>query len=99
MDTAPLTSHRRTLVEDHRWLLSFFGASRLGPVVAFAAALAATLVRVGWKLVPDRNPALLLVYIPGGMAYWSFLEYAIHRWFYHWTPRARGLRRFVESFP
>jgi sterol desaturase/sphingolipid hydroxylase (fatty acid hydroxylase superfamily) len=98
METAPPISHRRTFVEDHRWLLRVFGAARLGPVLAFAAGLAAALVRVGWKLVPDRDPALLLVYIPGGIVYWSFLEYAIHRWFYHWTPRARGLRRLVESF-
>jgi sterol desaturase/sphingolipid hydroxylase (fatty acid hydroxylase superfamily) len=86
-----------TLIEEHRWLLRIFGAASLTPVLAFAAALSAALVWLGTRgpLPGAGVPALLMT---AGAVYWTFAEYAVHRWFYHWRPRHRGLRRLVESF-
>jgi 4-hydroxysphinganine ceramide fatty acyl 2-hydroxylase len=86
-----------TLIEEHRWLLRLFGAARLTPVLVLAAALAGGLTWLGMRQqqVSLGGAALLLGL---GVVYWSFAEYAVHRWFYHWRPRHRGLRRVVESF-
>jgi sterol desaturase/sphingolipid hydroxylase (fatty acid hydroxylase superfamily) len=86
----------RTLIEDHRWLLRLFGARRLGPVLVLALALAGGLAWVG---AGAQLGALAIAGLLGaGVLYWTFVEYAIHRWFYHWRPRHPGLRRMVESF-
>jgi sterol desaturase/sphingolipid hydroxylase (fatty acid hydroxylase superfamily) len=87
----------RTLIEDHRWLLRVFGAATLAPVLAFAGALAGTL---GWLGLRGGaiSAVLALLLMGAGVVYWTFAEYAVHRWFYHWRPRHPDLRRLVESF-
>jgi sterol desaturase/sphingolipid hydroxylase (fatty acid hydroxylase superfamily) len=86
----------RTLIEEHRWLLRLFGAATLAPVLLFAAAMGAMLLWVGLRAGGGGAAAAACVAV--GVVYWTFVEYALHRWLYHWTPRHRGLRRVVESF-
>jgi sterol desaturase/sphingolipid hydroxylase (fatty acid hydroxylase superfamily) len=87
---------QRTFVEDRRWLLRLFGASTLAPVLLFAAGLAGILTWVGIRGGIGGPGAAAWVAL--GVGYWTFCEYALHRWLYHWTPRSRPLRRVVESF-
>jgi len=84
------------MIEDRRWLLSLFGAATLTPVLVFAAALAGALTWVGVRA--GGGGAAAVAWAAAGVVYWTFVEYALHRWLYHWTPRNRALRRIVESF-
>jgi sterol desaturase/sphingolipid hydroxylase (fatty acid hydroxylase superfamily) len=86
----------RTFIEDHRGWLALFGGRGLLAVLLFAAAVELWLlagVRAG-QARPQAAMALAL----GGAAYWTFTEYALHRWLYHFRPRGPRLRRLVESF-
>jgi len=86
----------RTLIEDRRWLLRLFGAATLTPVLVFAAALAGALTWAGVRA--GGGGAAAVAWVAAGVVYWTFVEYALHRWLYHWTPRNRAIRRVVESF-
>jgi len=33
-----------------------------------------------------------------GAFYWSFFEYLFHRFYFHWNPRIKFIRRLVDSF-
>jgi sterol desaturase/sphingolipid hydroxylase (fatty acid hydroxylase superfamily) len=90
------TASRRTLIEERRWLLNWFGANSLAPVLLFAAALGSAMAWLGSRGVA-RTLAVAL-WGAAGVVYWTFCEYALHRWLYHWTPRQASLRRVVESF-
>jgi len=76
--------------------LRLFGAATLAPVLLFAAALAGALLWVG--VDAGVGGAAAATSATAGVVYWTFCEYALHRWLYHWTPRNRALRRVVESF-
>ena len=39
----------------------------------------------------------LLWLIPFGWLIWSLLEYALHRFFFHWIPHHRSIRKIVQS--
>jgi len=94
MRAAPAVN--RTLIEDRRWLLRLFGAATLAPVLLFAAVLGGALTWVGVR--GGVGGAVAATWAAAGVIYWTFCEYALHRWLYHWTPRRRALRRVVESF-
>ena len=87
----------RTLIEDRRWLLRLFGAATLTPVLLLASGLAGALTWVGVR-GGGIGGAAAVACVAAGVVYWTFWEYALHRWLYHWTPRRRALRRVVESF-
>jgi sterol desaturase/sphingolipid hydroxylase (fatty acid hydroxylase superfamily) len=86
----------RTLVEDHPGLLTFFGARHPLFSLLFAAPLAAVLLALAWR--PGRSVGTIVLELAAGVGYWSFFEYALHRWFYHWRPKRTAWRRAVESF-
>lgn len=86
----------RTYIEDHPGWLLIFGARDLAWGLAFAALLATGLIWVGQGA--GRSLGSTTGLLAAGALYWSLIEYAMHRWFYHWRPRHPGLRRVVESF-
>ena len=47
------------------------------------------------RLVPRWKDLLWL--IPVGLFFWSLLEYAMHRLFFHWSPHNRKLKRIVQA--
>jgi sterol desaturase/sphingolipid hydroxylase (fatty acid hydroxylase superfamily) len=100
MTAAPVeaegATRERTLVEERPGLLAVFGARHPLLSLVFAAPLGAVFVALAWT--PGRGGATVALEIAAGVVYWTFFEYAMHRWFYHWRPRAAGLRRAVESF-
>ena len=93
---ASAATQERTLVEDHPGLLTVFGARHPLFSLFYALPLAAVLLALAWR--PGRGAGAIAVEIAAGVAYWTFFEYALHRWFYHWRPRHPALRRSVESF-
>jgi dihydroceramide fatty acyl 2-hydroxylase len=96
MTGPPGATQDRTLVEEHPALLAFFGARHPLFSLFFAAPLAALFVGFAWR--PGRDGKVIAIEIAVGVIYWTFFEYAMHRWFYHWRPARPGLRRAVESF-
>ncbi len=50
-------------------------------------------------LSPQQVPRWmdLLWLVPMGLFFWSLLEYALHRLFFHWTPHHRKLKRIVQA--
>ena len=86
----------RTLVEAHPGLLRFFGARHPLFSLLFAVPLAAVLLALAWR--PGRGAGAIILELAAGVGYWTFFEYALHRWFYHWRPRRPAWRRAVESF-
>jgi sterol desaturase/sphingolipid hydroxylase (fatty acid hydroxylase superfamily) len=89
-------THDPTLVEEHPALLAFFGARHPLFSLVFAGPLAVLFVALAWR--PGRDGRVIAVEIAAGAVYWTFFEYAMHRWFYHWRPSRPSLRRAVESF-
>jgi len=85
---------KTTTIEDHPWLAVAFGSPHPARALATAVPLLAVLA---WAAhgVPT---ATALALGAGGVFYWTFAEYALHRWFYHWRPRRLSVRRIVESF-
>jgi sterol desaturase/sphingolipid hydroxylase (fatty acid hydroxylase superfamily) len=96
MSDAAAPERERTLVEDHPGLLVLAGASHPAMCLSFAIPLACGLGFVGYR--PGLPLWVGAVELAIGVVYWTFVEYAMHRWFYHWRPSVRPLRRFVESF-
>jgi sterol desaturase/sphingolipid hydroxylase (fatty acid hydroxylase superfamily) len=96
MNEAVGTTREQTLVEQHPGLLKVFGARHPLFSLLFAVPLAATFIALAWR--PGRAPLTIALEIGAGVVYWTFFEYAMHRWFYHWRPRVPALRRAVESF-
>jgi sterol desaturase/sphingolipid hydroxylase (fatty acid hydroxylase superfamily) len=86
----------RTWVEDRPGLLRLFGARHPLFSLLFAVPLAALLLALAWR--PERGAGAIIIELAAGVAYWTFFEYALHRWFYHWRPRRLAWRRAVESF-
>lgn len=49
-------------------------------------------------LSTSSNLLTTLLAVVGGMVYWTFLEYVIHRFLYHTAYRSKFLRYFLGSF-
>src|SRR6185503_15290342 len=81
-------SRERTLVEERPGLLAVFGARHPLLSLVFAAPLGALFVALAWR--PGRAASVVALEIAAGVVYWTFFEYAMHRWFYHWRPRHAG---------
>lgn len=86
----------RTTIEDHPFLLALFGARH--PAISFLFAGPLLVLLIGRAWYSDRSAGGTAVEIGAGLIYWTFFEYAFHRWFYHWRPRRPVLRRLIESF-
>ncbi len=77
-------------------LLSLLGAKSPGHVLVFSSLpLTAGFLALGWGQV-SASKVWALIFL--GVGYWTFFEYAMHRYFYHWVPRRLGVRKLVEAF-
>lgn len=45
------------------------------------------------------GPKYLLIVVPLGVFYWTFLEYVLHRWVFHWEPTRPAMKRLRSVFP
>lgn len=85
-------------VKRNRWALKLFAAKSPWVVQAFMFPLI-----FFWSYVlihKTSTPALpiLFLYLGAGFFYWTFVEYLIHRFYFHWRPKNETLRDIVESF-
>ena len=48
-------------------------------------------------LEPEVPRRLFLLWLPLGLMAWTFMEYAVHRFLFHWRPQNRKLQRFIAQ--
>jgi hypothetical protein len=90
------TSKSATIVENNRWLLALFASKNPMHVLRFILPLSTFLFLYGYT--SEDSWLRIVAKVSGGIFYWTFYEYSIHRYFYHWRPANHLLRQIVESF-
>jgi dihydroceramide fatty acyl 2-hydroxylase len=77
-------------------------ASRVHPATPFVVYVPVILGLLGWGLWRGvTGPGWLAVFAPLGLLTWQFMEYSIHRFFFHWEgsgPFTRRLHEIVHGY-
>lgn len=84
-----------TIVQTHPWLIKILGSKNPGH--AFVATTPLYVVFISYVVkIESYLLAIGLFFL--ALLYWSFIEYAIHRWPYHTRFKNNKLRWFFETF-
>lgn len=86
-------SHEHTLVEDYPILIKIFGSPH--PIFNLIAVVP---LGVYFGLNISASLWLAPILLLGSWLYWTFFEYAMHRWIYHGRYKNKFVREFVYSF-
>ncbi len=86
------------IVQEHRYLLKFFAAKNPWGVLWFLLPLVAFGVCAIVESSGTFEPLWALVALPLAYFYWTYVEYLIHRFYFHWNPRQKWLKNVVGSF-
>lgn len=79
--------------------LEFFThVSPITVVIIWTPVIAWLLYRSLQDLKPAQTPAYIPLCILSGMFLWTFAEYTLHRFVFHFHPRSTGLKRVVFMF-
>ena len=84
------------MISDYPWLVKYF-ASR-NPLHLMLFVFPVWMVSTSYILLSDKNLIQLISLLFLGIIYWSFIEYAIHRWVYHVEFKSKTLNYFLGSF-
>jgi 4-hydroxysphinganine ceramide fatty acyl 2-hydroxylase len=84
----------KTLVQTHPQLIKWLGSKN--PLWVFISLQPLLLFFIYWLNFDQITLTITLFF--AGVLYWSFLEYAIHRWLYHITLRVGTLRNILDTF-
>lgn len=84
------------MIQDYPQLVKYFAAKN--PFHLFLMALPLWMLAAYGALASTTSWAVLLSCFLAGVFYWSFLEYAIHRWPYHSSLTNGFLKYFLGSF-
>jgi len=84
-----------TFIEDHRWLIPYLASKSPVHSLLFTFPLWGFFLFFGSGGQFQRTHIFEFIF---GVIYWSFFEYAMHRFVYHWKPRSSGFRYIVEGF-
>lgn len=87
----------KTWIEKNRIWIKGFASSHPILNVIFFMPLIVWLFSLGRNWIYE-NPALASLSFALGAIYWTFLEYAIHRWVYHGRYKNEKVRSVIESF-
>lgn len=83
------------LIENNWWLLRIFASKTPLKTTLFVAPLALYfLISIKESLSFSQVMACFVV----GILWWSFLEYMIHRFFFHWASYLKKLTYYIGSF-
>ena len=95
MSTSKHSSSEYFLTEN-RWVLKFFAAKSPVHVLLFVIPM---MIIMG-IIVQRGNFTFEKIFlgIIVGILHWTFIEYLIHRFYFHWNPRNKFIRRLVDSF-
>ncbi|MAZ49038.1 MAG: hypothetical protein CME65_10770 [Halobacteriovoraceae bacterium] len=86
----------RFLIEDHRNLLKLFAAKSPLHTLLFLIPLA--IFPVLYLNDQDVFISEIVILFPIGVFYWSFVEYFIHRWVFHFKAKNKIINYIVGSF-
>ena len=84
-----------TIVQTHPWLIKILGSKNPGYVFLSTIPLYVIFFSYAKDIESITQTIALLVM---AVLYWSFIEYAIHRWPYHIIFKNKKLRWFFETF-
>lgn len=84
------------MIDDYPKLVKFFASSN--PVHLLLFVLPLWVLSFYLMSGSSTSGLTLVLSFLGGVLYWSFLEYAIHRWLYHSKYPTRALHYFLGSF-
>ncbi len=80
------------MISDHPELVRFFASKNPGQLLFFVLPLWSFALYILERSGPSLAGLVL------GVLYWTFLEYAIHRWLYHTHFKSRTLNYLLGSF-
>lgn len=75
----------------HDWLERLTVISPLG----FAVVWCLTLPMIAWVGWGSASSLVAVALVVAGLGIWTLFEYAMHRYLFHWNPRAPLLEKFV----
>jgi hypothetical protein len=82
-------------IESHRWLLYFFASKNPLTALLFVfPMLTFWFVKINFYSMPLMQTIFIFL---SGVFSWTLLEYCIHRFIFHWTPKNITVRNAVES--
>lgn len=83
-------------IEKYPRLVAYFASRNPGHLLVMILPILGWFLSLVWRQPVEWPLALGLVLV--GVLWWSFLEYAIHRWAYHSTYPTQWLHAFFGSF-
>jgi sterol desaturase/sphingolipid hydroxylase (fatty acid hydroxylase superfamily) len=86
--------HSRIRLFENRWLekLTVINA---GAFIALWAVALPAIAWTAWRTTPGLAPLAMVGLLLVGLLVWSFTEYALHRFLFHWEPASRAMEQFV----
>jgi sterol desaturase/sphingolipid hydroxylase (fatty acid hydroxylase superfamily) len=84
------------MIQDHPELVKYFASKNPGHLFLFVLPL--WFFSSQFIVSSDVSFEFILISFVTGAIYWTFLEYAIHRWVYHTHFKSRILSYFLGSF-
>lgn len=84
------------MIQDRPELVKYFASKNPGHLFLFVLPL--WYLTFKYIALSDVSIETLILTFITGLIYWSFLEYAIHRWVYHTHFKTRILSYFLGSF-
>lgn len=86
----------RFLIEDHRSVLKFFAAK--SPYHTLIFLIPMSFIPAFFLDIDSLNITTTLALILIGFLYWSFVEYCIHRWVFHFKTNNTMIQYLLGSF-
>jgi sterol desaturase/sphingolipid hydroxylase (fatty acid hydroxylase superfamily) len=86
----------KTMIQTHPQLMILFLSKN--PLYVFLALVPLYIFLLSQIINPQTPILKLIISFLGGLLYWSFFEYAVHRWPYHYQYKNLKGRWFIETF-
>lgn len=89
-------SREEFFLVNNRWALKLFSAKNPMMVVLFSLPI---LGYFFFNIIKFEMDILTLIFAGfSGVFYWLIVEYLVHRYYFHWTPKNKTLKAMVQSF-
>jgi len=90
------SSNSDYFLSENRWALKLFASKSPVYVLMFTVPMMILMSYI--YLQGQMSTSSVAIALVLGAFYWSFVEYLIHRFYFHWNPRIKFIRRLVDSF-
>lgn len=90
-----MKNKQKYLIESNWWLLKIFASESPVKTIVFVAPLAIYFL----NSIEEGLPLFAMIICTAiGILWWTFLEYMIHRFFFHWASQIKKLTFYIGSF-